>query len=72
MIPTEKKVYSAVEVQKILGLGRNNLYNYLEEVYKKQSPFRVLKIGRVYKIPKVIFDNWLNCVTSKEEYNDNN
>lgn len=67
---TEKKVYSAVEVQKILGLGRNILYNYLDDVYKKQYPFRVIKIGKIYKIPKLSFDNWLNCITSKEDLNE--
>ena len=67
MIIQEKKVYSASEVQKILGLGRNILYNYLDEVYKKQTPFRVIKIGKIYKIPKTSFDSWLNCITCKEE-----
>lgn len=61
----EKKVYSASEIQKILGLGRNRLYEFLEKTYKEQSPFRVLKFGKIYKIPKQPFDNWLNNYTSE-------
>ncbi len=56
----EKKVYNASEIQKILGMGRNRVYDFLEETYKKQNPFRVLKFGKIYKIPKQSFDEWLN------------
>ena len=56
----ERKVYNASDIQKILGMGRNRLYTFLEKVYKEQKPFRVLKFGKLYKIPKESFDNWLN------------
>lgn len=56
----EKKVYSVSDIQKMLGMGRNNVYKFLENAYKTQSPFRVLKLGKIYKIPKNSFDNWLN------------
>ena len=55
-----KKVYSISEIQKLLSLGRTKTYNFLEEVYKKQEPFRVIKIGKLYRIPKDSFDKWLN------------
>lgn len=55
-----KKVYSISEIQKLLGLGRTKTYNFLEEVYKNQAPFRVIKIGKLYRIPKDSFDKWLN------------
>ncbi len=55
-----KKVYSISEVQKLLGLGRTKAYKFLEEVYKRQKPFRVIKIGKLYRIPKDSFDQWLN------------
>lgn len=55
-----KKVYSVAEIQKILGLGRSKTYYFLEEVYKVQQPFRVIKIGKLYRIPKESFDNWLD------------
>lgn len=55
-----KKVYSISEIQKLLGLGRTKSYKFLDEVYKKQEPFRVIKIGKLYRIPKDSFDQWLN------------
>ena len=49
MVDTEvsKKVYSADEIQVILGIGRTKVYEFLDSVNKKQKPFRVIKIGRV-------------------------
>ena len=55
-----KKVYSAEDIQQLLGVGRSKVYEYLEKVYKDQKPFRVLKIGRIYRIPKDSFDRWIN------------
>lgn len=53
-------VYFAQDIQKLLGIGRSRCYTYLEEVYKKQEPFRVIKIGKLFRVPKQSFDNWLN------------
>lgn len=55
-----KKVYDAEDIQKLLGLGRTKVYEFLDEVYKNQNPFRVIKIGKVYKIPCLSFERWLN------------
>ena len=34
---------------------------FLEDVYKqKNPPFRVLKIGKLFRVPKKGFDEWLN------------
>ena len=60
MMEKTKRVYSVVEIQKILGIGRTRIYQYLEEVYKRQDPFKVIKIGKLYKIPKNSFDEWLS------------
>lgn len=56
----EKKVYDADDIQKLLGIGRSKAYAFLDEVYEKQKPFRVIKIGRLYRVPKETFDKWLN------------
>lgn len=45
-----KKVYDAEDIQKLLGIGRTKAYEFLDEVYKKQEPFRVIKIGKVYRL----------------------
>lgn len=44
----------------MLSLGKNSTYSFLDKVYKEQKPFRVLKFGKVIRVPKVSFDNWLN------------
>ena len=56
----EKKVYDAEDIQKLLGIGRSKAYTFLDEVYEIQKPFRVVKIGRLYRVPKEAFDKWLN------------
>lgn len=56
----EKVVYLALDIQKLLGIGRSRCYTYLEEVYKKQEPFRVFKIGKLFRVLRQSFDNWLN------------
>ena len=54
------KVYLAPDIQQILGLGKSKTYTFLDEVYKeKNPPFRVIKIGKLFRIPKESFDTWL-------------
>ncbi|MBQ2879367.1 MAG: helix-turn-helix domain-containing protein [Anaerotignum sp.] len=55
-----KMVYSADDIQKILGLGRSMTYTFLEKVLCEQKPFKVLKVGKLYRVPKKGFDEWLN------------
>ncbi len=54
------KVYNAEEIQQLLGIGRSKTYDFLDEVNKKQAPFRVIKIGRIYRVPKDSFDRWID------------
>ena len=62
-IDISKKVYEADDIQKLLGLGRTKTYEFLDEVFQKQEPFRVIKIGKLFRVPKQSFDNWLNGIT---------
>ena len=55
-----KKVYDAEDIQKLLGIGRTKTYEFLDEVYQKQKPFRVIKIGKSYMIPCISFERWLS------------
>lgn len=57
---TEKRVYEVEDIQEILNIGRTKVYAFIQEVYKTQKPFKVIKIGNVYRIPKVSFDRWLD------------
>lgn len=54
-----KKVYEVSDIQKILGLGRSKTYDFLDEVYRNKKPFNVIKIGKLYKVPKLSFDKWV-------------
>lgn len=55
----DKQVYEAEEIAYMLGMGRSKTYQFLEEVYKKQSPFRVIRIGKLVRVSKQSFDAWL-------------
>ncbi len=61
---TEKMVYDVEDIQALLSLGRNSTYVFLNKVFKEQKPFRVLKFGKVIRVPKASFDKWL---TGKDE-----
>ena len=56
----EERVYMAEDIQKILNIGRSKTYEYLKEVFKTQEPFRVVKIGKLFRVPKRSFDNWIS------------
>lgn len=60
---SNKRVYEVEEIQEILNISRTKVYDYIKDVYTKQNPFPVIKIGSLYRIPKVPFDNWLNGET---------
>ena len=56
----DRMVYTAEDIQKILGLGRSVAYRFLEKTFYEQKPFKVLKVGKMYRVPKKWFDEWLN------------
>ena len=63
IILKEKSFYNVKDIQKILGIGRSRAYEYLREVYKSGTPFKVIKIGTIYKIPILSFNNWMNKIS---------
>ena len=56
----QKKIYTVLDVMNMLDISRSSAYRFVQETYKTQSPFTVLKIGNNYRIPKATFDNWIN------------
>ena len=57
----DKQVYLADDIQRMLGIGKSKAYTFLEDVYnQKNPPFKVLKIGKLFRVPKRGFDEWLN------------
>ncbi len=60
-VGNDQQVYLAADIQRMLGIGKSKSYMFLEEVYKqKNPPFKVLKIGKLFRVPKRGFDDWLN------------
>lgn len=55
----DQRVYSAEDIQVMLGVKRSAAYNFLTKVYKDGAPFLVYKIGTMYRVPKESFDAWL-------------
>ena len=39
----EKRVYEVEDIQEILNIGRTKAYAFIQEVYKEQKPFKVIK-----------------------------
>lgn len=57
----DQQVYLAADIQRMLGIGKSKAYTFLEDVYNhKNPPFKVLKIGKLFRVPKRGFDEWLN------------
>lgn len=56
----ESKVYLAEDIQNVLCIGRSKTYQFLEKVYTENGPFRVIKIGKLFRVPKESFDTWFN------------
>ena len=57
----DQQVYLAADIQRMLGTGKSKAYTFLEDVYnQKNPPFKVLKIGKLFRVPKRGFDEWLN------------
>lgn len=58
-----KLVYTPEEVMKMLSLSKTTTYKFLNDAYEKQSPFKVVKIQSVIRVPKEGFDLWLKIVS---------
>lgn len=50
-----KETYTVKEVSEILGISMKTAYRLIKEDY-----FPIVKVGRVIRISKKSFDNWLN------------
>ena len=55
----ESQVYTVTEMQEMLNISRDSAYRFVREVYQKQKPFVILKIGNSFRIPKAPFDRWM-------------
>lgn len=51
----EYQSYTIDDIQKILGISKNPAYNLV-----KENNFEFIKLGKVIRISKKSFDQWLN------------
>ena len=56
----ESKIYTVTDIKDLLNISRTKAYEYVKKVYKEGKPFKVIKVGENYRVPKTIFDKWLN------------
>ena len=56
----EIETYTAEEIMQILKIGKTAVYDLIKDSYKNNKNFKVLKIGKLYRIPKNSFCNWFS------------
>lgn len=54
------KVLTAKDIQEILGVCEKTAYSLIQQSLKRGDMFKVIKVGRLYKIPRDPFLNWLD------------
>ena len=64
----DSMVYDLTDIQKMLKIGRTASYDFIAKAYKEGSPFPVLRVGSMYRIPKEKFDMWPVSYTHLDVY----
>lgn len=54
-IQTKKEVYDVYDIMNMLDISKTSAYKLI-----KSNSFKYITIGKIYKVPKASFDNWLN------------
>lgn len=55
-----KKVLTVKDIQEILGICESTAYSLIRQAQINDNMFKVIKIGRLYKVPTEPFLNWLD------------
>lgn len=55
-----KKVFTAKDIQEILGVCNKTAYELIRQAQTRDDMFKVIKVGRLYKVPANSFLNWLD------------
>lgn len=59
---TKSLFYSAEEVIDMLSLGKTKGYAYLDKVMAAGKPFAVIRVDKLFRIPKESFDSWIKQI----------
>lgn len=54
--------YDAAEVFEMMGMMDTMGYNYLDKAMATGKPFTVIRIDKLYRIPKESFDAWMKQI----------
>lgn len=54
------KVITVKEIQEILGICEKTAYELIRKALKEGNMFKVIKVGKLYKIPTKPFLDWLD------------
>ena len=57
-----KKVFTVKDIAGILGVCDKTAYELIRQAYRRDDMFKVIKIGRLYKIPSAPFLDWLDGI----------
>lgn len=57
-----KKILTVKDIQEILGICEKTAYGLIRQALITGNMFKVIKIGRLYKIPSKPFLDWLDAV----------
>lgn len=63
IIENNASVYLPSDIARMLSISRTMCYAFLNEAYKNNGPFKVIKINKSIRVPKEGFDEWLNKVS---------
>lgn len=55
-----KKVFTAKDIQETLGVCNKTVYELIRQAQARDDMFKVIKIGRLYKIPYKSFLDWID------------
>ena len=53
-----KGTYTAEDIMKLLNIGKTAVYELIKDSLRNEKNFKVIKIGKLYRVPKSSFDNW--------------
>ena len=62
MAENKSLFYDAKEVIEMLGLRKSKGYAYWDKVMATGNPFVVIRIDKLYRIPKESFDSWMKKI----------
>ena len=62
MAENKSLFYDAKEVMEMLDLKKSKGYTYWDKTMATGKPFAVIRIDKLYRIPKESFDAWMKQI----------